>query len=955
MSPQKKQAAKPIAARVSQKTSRNIPGKNSGKAHLASLKTAERKSSRSGKLSGETEEMIGAIGAGIYLTQKGKYVYVSSIYEALTGYAATDMIGKGFLNHVHPDDRAGVKKNSAKGMKGKNCEPYEYRFIHKNGEILWLLETVAPGVHKGAPAVQGSVMDITRYKQTREGALLSEKRYRAILEEISEGYGEMDLAGNFIFINQAGAQNIGYTPEEMIGTSYRDYTDAKSAQIMFDVYNTIYKTGKPVKRFEVEFVSKDGGRRIKEMSMALIRDEAGKPVGFRKFSRDITDLRQVEDELRKDEERYREILEAIDVGFCEFDLAGNITFVNLAGANLLGYAPEELMGTNFRRYINQSIVEQFLDVFKGIYKTGRPVKGFEAGYLNKDGIRCFVEISGALVRDASGKPVGFRGLARDITQRKWTEEALLQSEAKYRSIIESIGHAYFETDLRGMMTFFNDKISIDLGYTREELLRMSNRELQDAANAKKTYEVFKQVYVTGQSNPAYTYEIIRKDGTKAVFDISVSLIRDAQGNAIGFRGLSRDMTERKRMEDSLKASEARSRSIIAAIPDPYFESDLKGKITYINKAFHSLIGYSLDEIQSIPRSAYLDKGNQEAVFTLYNTVYTTELMMKNVEIEILTRSGEQRIVNLSVSLIRDNQGDPTGFQVIMRDATEKKKAEALIRESEQKLREYSESLERRVQERTTELEKSKVAAEAASRAKSDFLANISHEFQTPLNAIIGFSKVLKDRLFGELNDKQEEFVRYISEAGENLSKLLTEIIDVSSVSTGRTRLSLSAVSLPQVLSKTVQLLNAQIRDKQQTLSVNVAIDADVPIEADDEKVRHIFFHLLSNAVKYSPEGAKINIEAQRAKSLTGEEGVTVAFADNGPGIRPEDMPRLFQNFGRLESSYSRESSGIGVGLSLTRQLTELHGGSISAKSEYGHGSTFIVFLPLKQKHPESRG
>ncbi|MFO7568997.1 MAG: PAS domain S-box protein [Smithellaceae bacterium] len=775
-----------------------------------------------------TERFIETMGAGLSLAQKGKYVFASPTYEKLTGYSAADIIGTPVLAHVHPDDREAVKKNMAKNLKSKNPDPYEYRFIRKNGEILWFLETVGSVVYKGAPTTEACVIDITRYQQKPDGLNRSEERYRTILEEIEEGYGELDLDGNFIFVNQAAARTIGYMPEE-------------------------------------------------------------------------------------------------------------------------------LLHTNIRSYLSSDQIEKLAGLFNEIYQTGRSVKGMEVAFVTKSGVTRFIEVSGALIQDAAGNPTGFRGITRDVTQRKWSEDALMQSEAKYLSIIESIGQAYFETDLRGAMSFINDKVCIDLGYSRDELLHMSHHNIQDAENTKKTVEAFRQVYNTGITNPAFVYEAIRKDGSRAVFELSVSLMHDADGKPIGFRGLSRDVTERKRMESALKASEARARTIIETIPDPYFETNLKGKITYINKAFQSLSGYSLDELATVNYRNYLEGKDAKAVFTLYNTVYKTGLTMRNMEIEVLTRSGERRMVDLSVSLIRDPQGEATGFHGIMRDVTEKKKAEAIIIDSEQKLRDYSETLERRVAERTAELEKSKVAAEAASRAKSDFLANISHEFQTPLNSIIGFTRVLKDRLFGELNDKQEEFIRYITEAGENLSRLLTEIIDVSNVSTGRTLLRLSPVALPQALSKTIALLDTQIRDKRQLLEVNVAIDADVSIEADDEKIRHIFFHLLSNAVKYTPEGGKITVEAQRSKSLSGEEGVAVAFQDTGCGIKPEDIPRLFQNFGRLESSYTRESSGVGVGLSLTRQLAELHGGSISVESEYGIGSRFIVFLPLQQKHPAHKG
>jgi PAS domain S-box-containing protein len=823
MSPQKKPAAKPIVKKASRIKSRAVPGKVLKKVSAKPMKKAPGKLSPPGNSSDHlAEAMIDTIGAGIYLVQKGKVVSVSPVYEKLTGYVAIDLIGKNLLDHVHPDDRPLVRKNTISSLKKKNPDPYEYRFIRKNGEIMWILETVSLIVHQGAPATLGSVMDITRYKQTPDTIELTEERYRTILEDIDEGYFEIDLKGNVIFVNDASCRDLGYSREELIGMHYRQLTDEASAQRMFELYEDLYKMGQSFKGIEVVFITKPGNRRIKE-------------------------------------------------------------------------------------------------------------------------------ISGALVRDEKRQPIGFRGLTRDVTERRWAEEALLQSEAKYFSIIESIGEAYFETDITGVNTFVNDKVCQDLGYTRDEMLRMSNRDQQDEANARKTYEAFNTIYKTGLPIKDFQYEAIRKDGTKAVYEMSISLMRDAQGKPIGFRGLARDITERKKMEDALRASEERARTIIATIPDPYMESDLRGYITYINTAYRHMMGFSLEELQHTHYRTYMDKENAEAVFDLYNAVNKTGLSMKNVEVAFITKSGEKRLVNLSVGLIRDTQGNPSGFHSIIRDITEKKRAEAIILESEKKLRQYSESLEIRVKERTADLEKSKVAAEAANKAKSDFLANINHELQTPLSTVIGFTKVLQDRMFGELNTKQEEFIRYVAEAGATLSRLITEILEASSITSGRIKLNLSPVRITDALSKMTQLLASQIEERKLTLTVDVALDADIAIEADEQKINHIFYHLMSNAVKYNSEGGKVHVQAARMKDSSGSEGLEIAIQDTGLGIKPEDIPKLFQTFSRLESVYTKESKGIGVGLSLTKQLVEMHGGNIRVESEYGHGSSFTIFLPLLQK------
>lgn len=1084
MSPQKKLAAKPVARKVAKKVSGNDSGKTTGKTSLKPvrkvspkhpMKTPE-KLSPSKDSSGQIEEMINSIGAGIYMTQKGKFVSVSSTYEKLTGYSAADLSGKNFLNHVHPDDRALVKKNAASSLKKKSPDTYEYRFVRKNGEIIWVLETASSGVHQGAHAILGSIMDITRYKQTEESIRLKEERYSAILQGIEETYYELDLKGNFTFVNEVLARNLGYTREEMIGMNYRQYRDSVMAKRVQKIYARVYRTGKPFSNFEEEFITKDGRKRFAEVSGELIRDKQGKPVGFRGTSRDITERKQVEaalqqsaerfaalfehsldgvfihdfdghfidfnqvaldklgydrdellslsfaslldegqvlqsvqildelqktgiqqkpvefklkckngsylnvetqlfliyrdgkpyaiigisrdlterkkmdDDLRKSEERYRSILNEMDEGYGELDLAGTWTFANDAAANILGYTPEEMIGKNYKEVTDEDSGRKLFYAFSSLYQTGKPFKGVQAEFLTKQGIRRVNEISAALLRDERGRPIGFRALARDITERKWAEDALLQSEARYFSIIESIGDAYFETDLTGVTTFVNDKACENLGYTREELLHMSNRDLQDEASAQETYAVFNEVYETGRPFREFQYKMNRKDGTKAVFEMAVSLMRDANGQPIGFRGLTRDITERKQMENALKASEARARTLIATIPDPYIERDLQGNVVYVNDAYVKLSGYGIEELRHMPYSEYLDAKNAEIVSNTYKTVYQTGLMMKNIEIDIITKNRETRRVNLSASLILDSQGNPSGFQSIIRDITDVKKAQELIKQSEQSLREYSEKLELRVMGRTAELEKSKIAAEAANRAKSDFMANISHEFQTPLNAVIGFTKVLQDRMFGELSEKQEEFVRFIAEAGASLSRIITEILDASHAASGSIKLNFSSVSIMNALSQTTRLLASQIEEKKQILTVDVDLDADVSIEADEQKIHQALFHLMSNAVKYTDEGGKISVKTARTSNpVSRQEGVSIAITDTGIGIKAEDMSKLFQAFVTLESPYSKTGTGIGIGLSLTKQLVELHGGTVSVESKFGLGSCFTVFLPLKQK------
>ncbi len=226
----------------------------------------------------------------------------------------------------------------------------------------------------------------------------------------------------------------------------------------------------------------------------------------------------------------------------------------------------------------------------------------------------------------------------------------------------------------------------------------------------------------------------------------------------------------------------------------------------------------------------------------------------------------------------------------------------------------------------------------ANRAKSDFLANMSHELRTPLNAIIGFSDVLGQRFFGELNEKQSEYVRDILDAGKHQLALINDLLDLSKVEAGRMELQLSTFSLAAVAAAGLTMIRqrASLRDISLVSDIDPGVD---PITADERKIKQILFNLLSNAVKFTPSGGAITLTARASAA-----GITISVRDTGVGIAPEDQARVFEEF-RQTRSGEREEASTGLGLTLARQFVELHGGRIWVESEVGKGSTFLFTLP----------
>jgi signal transduction histidine kinase len=234
--------------------------------------------------------------------------------------------------------------------------------------------------------------------------------------------------------------------------------------------------------------------------------------------------------------------------------------------------------------------------------------------------------------------------------------------------------------------------------------------------------------------------------------------------------------------------------------------------------------------------------------------------------------------------------------------------------------------------------------EEASQHKSAFLANMSHELRTPLNAVIGFTEVLLEKYFGDLNEKQEDYLRDVLSSGQHLLSLINDILDLSKVEAGRMELELGTFALEPVLEAGLVMVRERASRKGVEFHLEVAADTG-RVEADERKIKQVVFNLLTNAVKFTPAGGKVTISAQRT-----ERTVEVAVADTGVGIAPEEQGRVFEEFGQARSA-AGQSEGTGLGLALCKRFVDLHGGTIAVASELGRGATFTFELPVRPPAP----
>jgi signal transduction histidine kinase len=300
----------------------------------------------------------------------------------------------------------------------------------------------------------------------------------------------------------------------------------------------------------------------------------------------------------------------------------------------------------------------------------------------------------------------------------------------------------------------------------------------------------------------------------------------------------------------------------------------------------------------------------------------------------LVRSGYRAL--LAVPLVRENR--LLGGLTILRKATGEFAPEVIellqTFATQSALAIQNARLFREIEDKSRQLE-------VASQHKSEFLANMSHELRTPLNAIIGFSEVLSERMFGELNEKQEEYLRDIYASGQHLLSLINDILDLSKIEAGRMELELSDFDLPMTIDNALMLVRE--RATRRGIELRRAVDEGLgQIQADERKLRQVLLNLLSNAIKFTPEGGRIDVQARPV-----DRSIEVSVTDTGVGIAPEDQEAVFEEF-RQVGTADKKVEGTGLGLTLCRKFVELHGGKIWVKSQVGAGSTFTFTIPVRR-------
>jgi PAS domain S-box-containing protein len=558
----------------------------------------------------------------------------------------------------------------------------EFRLRHKNGSEVYVETRGSTLMSNGTPvAIQSIARDITERKRAEEALRQSEAKYRTILENIDDGYYELDLNGNFTFFNAPMCRIIGYPQEEMMGMNNRQFTDKENAKKLFKTFNEVYRTGEPAKEFDWQIIRKDGAKRYVEVSVSLQKNSSGNPIGFRGIARDITERREAEEALQKSEHIYHLLAEHMTDIVWVMDMDLNVTWLSPSAMKARGFSVDEIAALPLDRQLTPESLRKAVDWLgklmrlekDGLISEPDGILSRELEFYCKDGRTIVLDCTFQFIRDEQGKATGILAEGRNIT-------ALRESEERYKALFDRSLDLVYINDFEGRFIDANDAVLNRLGYTKEEILSLNFASLLSEDQLPLAVKTIQELRETGIQMGLTEFRLRHKNGSDVYVETRGSTII-SNGTPVAIQRIARDITERKQAEEKLRRSEEKYRTIIENMQEGYFEMDLAGNYTFVNDAECRNLGYPKEELIGMNNRQYQDETSAQKTYQLFRRLYRTGEPAKALDVEIIRKNGAKGFNEVSVSLIRDAEGKPIGFRGISRDITERKQMEEKLQQT----------------------------------------------------------------------------------------------------------------------------------------------------------------------------------------------------------------------------------------------------------------------------------
>lgn len=649
-------------------------------------------------------------------------------------------------------------------------------------------------------------------------------------------------------------------------------------------------------------------------------------------------LNKVVYNFKQNQQRFNEITENIEEVFWIVSPTWDkVIYINTAYEQLWGYTCQEVYQDHnlWFKTIYPQDQKRFDDYLYQLKNTPfsyiKKQEKQEFRFINKSGEIFWVLLHSRLILDSQKDIKYIVNVAIDITRYKEEEMARITSEQRYRAIIEGQTEVILRCTLAYRLTFVNKAYCRLLNHSYNYLIGQTFFDMIPTQDHQKVKDQLKKLSI---KTPYITYE-------QRIFDESNHIywyqwvgraIFDENKKTIEYQIVGQDITQRKKTEFALQQSTNTLTALFNSSPMAIIILDLNLLVKMWNPAAESIFGWKKEEVLG-EKPKIIPSSEQQK----FQEILTRLRQGENIsELETIRQHKNGHLIDVSVSTaaLLDEYGYVSSFMAMFTDISVRKQAQQALKQ--EKLH-----LAQRVEERTLELQQVNQKLAQSSKLKDEFLANISHELRTPLNSILGVSEALLEGIYGELVDKQPQFISQIYQSGEHLLALINDVLDVSKIEAGKLSLQCSDTDIITLCEENIEIIKNIAYKKQISISSSFNI-TKTHLFIDHKRVKQILLNLLTNAIKFTPEQGNIGLSVTEDIE---KEMTLFAVWDTGIGIEEDKINFIFDAFTQIDSSLSRQHEGSGLGLTLVKQLLDLHGGKLTIDTTYKKGSCFTVYLP----------
>jgi PAS domain S-box-containing protein len=797
----------------------------------------------------------------------------------------------------------------------------EIPILCADGEVrtlLWNSATVyaADGVTPVATIAQGQ--DITERIAAEQSLRESESRFRQLVDCLPQLVWTCQADGQCDSLSRKWVAYTGVPEAPQLGFGWLEQLHPDDRAPTVAAWEAAVAAGTD---FHVEFRIRrhDGEYRWFDTQAVRLRDADGNTVKWVGANTDLTSRRLAETALADSEDKFRYMFDHSPVPRSTTRPSGEIE-VNEAFLEMVGYTREEIgERATWRQISHPDDAARTDGIVASMVSGERTSARFEKRYLHKDGSVIWADVSTALRRDADGNADYFMTTVVDITERKHAEDALRESEEKYRGLFANAQVGMFRSRLDGSAILaVNPKLCEIFGYTEEEMLA-DPATIRWADPEARTTMI--EELQAAEKLIDYEVDILNSSGETRTCLVSMELNRER-----GFlEGSATDITERKRTEEALLAFARRQSTLFESMQDGLGMVDAAGVLLDVNPALCTMTGFSREElIGAGPPHPFWPPEVSEAIGEAFAPAVRGDT--KESELTFMRKSGERFAVVVSPSSVKDSEGRVELMFATMKDITERKHAEDEILG-------LNAELEQRVIDRTAQLDATNTELEA-------FAYSVSHDLRAPLRHISGFSALLAEQVGDGLDERSRHYVDTISNSVREMGVLIDDLLQFSR--TGRSELQIGDVDMEQALAEALEPLRQETSEREIEWSI-----CPLPrVVGDHALLRQVWANLLGNAVKFSRVRSPARIEVGTRDGDGMSEDVFYV-RDNGVGFDMQYAHKLFGVFQRLHST--AEFEGTGIGLANVQRIIDRLGGRVWAEAELDKGATFYFSLPRRKE------